>query len=361
VTIIGTINPGGDADFFAFDASRGQPLTIDINASTLSPPSALDSVVTLFDSNGNQLAQNDDSGGSVDSLLQFTIPSNGRYFFSVRNFDSKGGPNFNYQAVVTLGGGGGGGGGNTVNESEPNNLRSQANPITPDVTINGTVGFFGDVDFFSFNGRAGQRITLDVNTDRNIPGLADTILTLFDNDGDELAENNDDPRGGTRDSFLQFTLPRTGQYFFSIRDARGFGGISFDYEIDVTLTRTAGGDAEEFEPNNTFSQANPMTPDTTISGTINPNGDVDVFSFDGTQGQLVVIDVDAESLSPSSPADLKVELFFNGLKFLEADNALSSRDPFLVFIVAVPGKYFIRVSEVSGRGGLNFEYKLALR
>jgi hypothetical protein len=359
VTIIGTVNPGGDADFFGFDATRGQPLTIDINAASLSPASALDSVVTLFDSNGNQLTQNDDSGGSVDSLIQFTIPANGRYFFSVRNFDSKGGPNFNYQAVVTLGGGGGGG--NTVNESEPNNNRQQANSITPDVTVQGIIGFFNDVDFFSFNGRAGQRVTLDVNTDSGGFNPPDTLLTLFDNDGNQIAENNDDPRGGTRDSFLQFTLPRTGQYFFSLRDARGFGSTSFDYEIQVSLTRVSGGDAEEFEPNNTFAQANPITENSTISATINPSGDVDIFSFDGRQGQLVIIDIDAESLNPSSPADLKAELFFGGLKLLEADNSLSSRDPFLVFVVAVEGKYSVRVTEVSGRGGANFEYKLSLR
>ncbi|HXF05618.1 MAG TPA: pre-peptidase C-terminal domain-containing protein [Blastocatellia bacterium] len=101
-TIEGDIYWGGDADFFAFDARRGQQLVIDLDGRSLTPPSPLDPVVTLFDSRGQQLAENDDAEGSTDSLLRFVIPADGRYFFRVRSDDGRGRPDYIYRATVTL-------------------------------------------------------------------------------------------------------------------------------------------------------------------------------------------------------------------------------------------------------------------
>ncbi|MCX7753573.1 MAG: pre-peptidase C-terminal domain-containing protein [Blastocatellia bacterium] len=101
-TIEGDIYWGGDVDFFAFEARRGQQLVIDLDARSLTPPSPLDTVVTLFDGAGRQLAENDDAEGSSDSLLRFTIPADGRYVFRVRSRDGRGRPDYVYRATVTL-------------------------------------------------------------------------------------------------------------------------------------------------------------------------------------------------------------------------------------------------------------------
>lgn len=96
------LDPTGDADFFAFDAMAGQRLIVSTRAQSLG--SSADTVVTLFDNNRNRLARNDDAarGGTLDSLLKFTIPQSGRYFLRVTDFGGRGGPGFDYQAVVTL-------------------------------------------------------------------------------------------------------------------------------------------------------------------------------------------------------------------------------------------------------------------
>lgn len=101
-TIEGDIYWGGDEDFFAFEAKRGQQLTIDLDARSLTPPSPLDTVVTLLDRSGQQLAENNDAEGSTDSLLRFTIPADGRYFFRVRSYNRSGRPDYVYRALVTL-------------------------------------------------------------------------------------------------------------------------------------------------------------------------------------------------------------------------------------------------------------------
>ncbi len=102
VTVLGAFDRNGDADYFSFDAKAEDVVTIETRAQRLSPSSTADTVLTLFDGNGNMLAENDDAGETLDSRLQFTIPVTGRYVFRVSESRNKGGMNFNYEAVVTL-------------------------------------------------------------------------------------------------------------------------------------------------------------------------------------------------------------------------------------------------------------------
>ena len=70
----------GDFDFYAVrGAAAGQRLLVDIDT----PASELDSVVVLYDAEGNAIADNDDEGSSFDSLLNFVLPADGDYYVSV--------------------------------------------------------------------------------------------------------------------------------------------------------------------------------------------------------------------------------------------------------------------------------------
>jgi hypothetical protein len=102
--VIGALGSAGDEDFFGFDAQAGQIFSIVIEAQSLMPSSPVDTVVTLFDANGNQLAENDDANAQTrDSLLQFVIPTSGRYYFRVKNHNSNnGGPDYLYHARMRL-------------------------------------------------------------------------------------------------------------------------------------------------------------------------------------------------------------------------------------------------------------------
>lgn len=91
-------------------------------------------------------------------------------------------------------------------EVEPNDTRPQANALAPNptrggaaVTVAADISPAGDVDYFSFTIPAGQTATLQAITysllgDPTSCGEAkDTVLTLLDAQGTELAENDDDP------------------------------------------------------------------------------------------------------------------------------------------------------------------------
>jgi len=356
VLVVGRLDPAGDVDLFSFTATAGQRVTVDITARSLTPPSEADTVVALLDGTGQLLAENDDAGGSLDSFLSVEIPRSGRYIVRIRNFSPKGGPSYTYEALITLTGAAPPPPG-TVTESEPNNSPAQANVLTPPVTVSGTIAPAGDVDFFAVDARRGQQLVIDVDA-RSLtpPSPLDTVVTLFDSTGRQLAEN-DDAQGST-DSLLRFTIPADGRYIFRVRSFDGKGGPDYVYRATVTLTGAAG--PQEAEPNDQFAQANRLMPDTPLRGTLDPAGDADVFFFDSERGRTATITVRARTLTPPSPALIKIELFFGAVKLEEAV-ATDTRDPSLTFsTLPLFGRYFVRLTDARGRGGPTFAYEITL-
>ncbi len=94
IVIAGTIGDGpfggagtgsGDFDFYAIrNVSAGDVISVDVD--TLLPFAPLDPAVAVYDSNGNIVAFNDDSGGTFDSFVSFTAPVAGAYFVSIGTF-----------------------------------------------------------------------------------------------------------------------------------------------------------------------------------------------------------------------------------------------------------------------------------
>jgi hypothetical protein len=119
-----------------------------------------------------------------------------------------------------------------VAEKEPNNGFAQAQPLTLPQAVDGTIGQPQDVDVFRFEGKAGQRVVLEVFAARHGSAL-DSVLTLYDSGGRELASNDD--ADGSADSRLEVTLPRDGTYFVSLLDAHDQGGPTHVYRVVARL------------------------------------------------------------------------------------------------------------------------------
>ena len=84
----GTLAAKGDVDSFAFDAKAGQKLVLEVAAGTIG--SKANAVLSLFDSAGRLVADNNDFGGS-DPLVDFTVPTDGRYTVQVSDLMLGGG------------------------------------------------------------------------------------------------------------------------------------------------------------------------------------------------------------------------------------------------------------------------------
>jgi len=94
----GIIAEKGDTGFFRFKAKKNETYDFRVYARALRSP--IDSVLSIYDGQGKQLASNDDSGGP-DSYLRFKIPADGEYCLSVTDQIKRGGPEFTYRVEVT--------------------------------------------------------------------------------------------------------------------------------------------------------------------------------------------------------------------------------------------------------------------
>ncbi len=83
--INGTIGTSSDSDYFAVTLTAGQSYVIGMGASG---SSSLDSVLTLYDSSGNQIFQSDGEVPSSGVYITFTATQSGTYYISADGFDT---------------------------------------------------------------------------------------------------------------------------------------------------------------------------------------------------------------------------------------------------------------------------------
>jgi hypothetical protein len=98
----GVIAHAKDVDVFRFEGKAGQKVVCEVLAARYG--SALDSLLTLYDADGQELASNDDIKGSTDSRLEITLPKTAAYFLSLMDAHDQGGPAHVYRLVVRPGG-----------------------------------------------------------------------------------------------------------------------------------------------------------------------------------------------------------------------------------------------------------------
>lgn len=109
--------------------------------------------------------------------------------------------------------------------------------ITPPCTVNGQVAS-GELNFYRFEARKGQRLVISAAARELIPYIADAVpgwfqpvLAVYDFSGKELAYN-DDFRFNP-DPTLLFEAPADGEYIFSISDAIYRGREDFVYRVTI--------------------------------------------------------------------------------------------------------------------------------
>ncbi len=103
----GRIDRPDDVDVFRFQGKRGQEIVAEVLARRLDSP--LDSVLTLTDASGRQLAYNDDfddKGAGLlthqaDSYLRATLPADGTYYLQIADMQHQGGPEYAYRLRIS--------------------------------------------------------------------------------------------------------------------------------------------------------------------------------------------------------------------------------------------------------------------
>ncbi|MEM9478581.1 MAG: PPC domain-containing protein [Verrucomicrobiota bacterium] len=135
--------------------------------------------------------------------------------------DGRSAPSPNYVRASTFG---------DVLEAEPNNDQKQATPSQAlPFAFNGIIEKPGDVDWFRFSAKKGQRFTFRAIA-KAIQSPLDAVLNVYDADGKHIGGNDD---SGGLDSKYDFKPQKDGDYFVRVRDHLDNGGPDYVYRIEA--------------------------------------------------------------------------------------------------------------------------------
>ena len=234
--IVGEIE-ARDVDVYKFQLERGEGVTFDINIP--SEDSNLDSYLRLFDSQGNQLAFDNDDDNNIagdsnfDSLLRFAVDTSGEYYLGVSSDGNtdynpiEGRNNFtpttgrttgNYTLAIDRA--------PLVIDTDPDNTIAEAVKISlaEPITISQAIDSLTDVDIYQLELDAGNTISLDVDA-AEIDSELDSVLQVFNADGEKLATNDDASapnENSALDSYLEFTALTAGSYYVGVSSYDNF-------------------------------------------------------------------------------------------------------------------------------------------
>lgn len=93
----GILNGEQKTDWFKFSAKKDENLVLKVVARALRSP--LDSILTLCNEKGAQIATNDDLGGP-DSVITWACPADGEYFLKIEDQLQRTGPDFGYRIEI---------------------------------------------------------------------------------------------------------------------------------------------------------------------------------------------------------------------------------------------------------------------
>ncbi|MBB6098939.1 hypothetical protein HNR42_002374 [Deinobacterium chartae] len=218
--------PSGDQDHYTFSGAEGE--TVFINAQKVSGSANLK--LTLLTAGGTVVATNSSyRQGATDAAIEVSLPSAGNYVIRVES-ENAGNPFNTYTVSLTRQ--------VAFNETEPNgsatisggnfsNLNTTgAQDLQVGTSLDASLGANNDVDVYRISGNAGQRLLVDLNVAS--AGKPDTLLAVFDANGNVIALNDD---ANNQDSTLDLTLPGTGTYYVAV-GAYG-AGSSGAYRLSV--------------------------------------------------------------------------------------------------------------------------------
>ncbi|AFZ51398.1 Ig-like domain-containing protein [Dactylococcopsis salina] len=338
VTIAGTIGDNSfesqDIDLYKMTLTQGDRLTADIDTNE---SSALDSILRIFDSNGLEVALNDDSNGETDSLVTFTVDeaveratyyigvsgfSNTSYNPNLENSGTKGSTGA-YNLTLTL---------SSITGEEPaNDTIPQAMEIASSLDEEGLFreeAFIGDnapfqadkdVDLYQVQLQQGETITIDLDTEVNSP--LDLILQVFNATGGQVPTGFND--NGTApeeqktntDPYLEFSAPFSGTYYVGVSDQANdlyspynpesgqSPGATGAYAINITQDVSREDSPPEASPNDTLDTATALLVGDEIQGNIGdrtefvtvPGLDVDLYTLTLQGNQAISITLNSTS------------------------------------------------------------------
>ena len=203
--VAGNIEISGDEDYFSIQVT----LMNDLTTLTATTTGVTNTIGAIYDSEGNELAMNDDDGEGMNFDVSASIVSDGTYYVRVTSMGTDTGM---YSLTVTS------------MADDHGNERDSATPVTSGTPVAGYINPDTDEDYFSIvvSGAGTLRATST--------GDVDTIGIIYDSTGAQLAANDDDGEGMNFDVSAQ--IASAGTYYVSVSNFQNNTGM---YGLTVTF------------------------------------------------------------------------------------------------------------------------------
>lgn len=236
VTYYGTLTPAGDSDILTVTLTAGETYLVSLRGT--GDDAVTDTLLVLYDAEGNLVNYDDDGGTDINSLLTFTAAESGTYYIGAESFGEEAG---DYRVDVIA----------ESSIADVGDTFATAQMIAGGLTFGfiddapGVVYLgLGEVDTFKIELVAGRYYTFqlaggaDYETDflDVPPGELDTVLFLYDEDGNRVAFNDDLAFPSNISSGLAFLASESGTYYLDVAAYEGqTGGYTLQVgELDVS-------------------------------------------------------------------------------------------------------------------------------
>ncbi len=332
--VAGTIDYEGDIDAYRLDARRNTRYHVTLAGNDGSGTALSDPLLVVVDREGNELASNDDSEGSLNSALEFVPRTTGPVFVQAHGYGES------QTGAYTL---------NVSSERLPNDGlasdRMTRGRIASGQSVDGALEFGGDTDWYRVRLVAGQSYRFGLTTASGDSGLSDPLVRLYDAAGQEVAMDDDGGEG--LNAYLEYTAPATASYYV---EARGFGE---DATGGYTLTMRDGDIPSDATTDVSLSADGDFR-----EGMLAPAGDRDWYKLDLAEGQALRISLTSAEGASDALADPYLVLYSaDGAEVGRDDDGGEGLNASLEYQAAASGAYFLEVrgfsEDAAGRYALS--------
>lgn len=294
-TVSGSISSDAPIQEYQFEGTTGDVITISMTAED---GSSLDSYLRLLDSTGSVLTENDDASDiTIDAAItNFELPATDTYTIQATRFGLEGGiSEGDFQLMLTLG--------DSSTQTSTPEATSQPAQNATDVT--NSIGYNSQVQGFislelseerwEFTGTEGDRITIRMQRSDSSASL-DTFLYLLDNEGNELAQNDDSVFSDdlSTSEILNFELPYTGTYIIVASRYGGAEGTSsgaYTLEIFSDAASIETTDTPESTQASVPAEGQPIGYGAFVTDSVEANAAPNFYNFEAQAGDIVTISV----------------------------------------------------------------------
>ncbi len=335
-----TLRSGEFYDSYTFQGRRGQAVDIRLSSTAFDP-------YVMISGPNNFSAYNDDDaeGGqnNKNSRLLVTLAADGEYRVQVTSYQS--GESGAYRLSL----------GTATAGAAP----AQGTPLVIGQTSRGALASSDEAgnngamqDRFRFQGRRGQRISIDMRS-----GVFDTLVALVGPSGSR--EQNDDAAQGQTNSLLETSLSEDGEYTV-IATSYASGGIGA-YELTLRTLAASGERSTAVSAAGPAATGGALQIGSTTNGrlaqgdaTLQSGEFLDRYTFQGRRGQAVTVDMASGDFDPY--------LIVNAPSGAQQDNddaAQGSTSARVAWTLPEDGAYVVRATSYQANEAGNYTLRLS--